>query len=63
MLYVINLVREVSPIDALSTGRSIPWRQLGEAFGQIVLLLSSVIGGGGIVMFNRRELATAQGTQ
>ena len=33
MLNVINLVKEFSPIDSLSTGRSITWAQLGLAFG------------------------------
>lgn len=63
MLQLINLAKDFSPIDSLSTGRSIPWPVLGKAFVQIVLLL----GGGLIVLgiwtFSRRELATAQGTQ
>jgi hypothetical protein len=60
VLEVINLAKDFSPIDALSTGRSISWGELGRAFGQIVLLLGGVIGLGGIFIFNRRELATAQ---
>jgi hypothetical protein len=62
-LKVINLVRGFSPIDSLSSGRSITWTELGAAFGQIVLLLGGIIGVTGIVIFSRRELATAQGTQ
>ncbi|HTY88767.1 MAG TPA: hypothetical protein VMB80_14965 [Candidatus Acidoferrum sp.] len=62
-LVVIQLVQNFSPVDALSTGRSIPWTELGRAFGQIVLLLGGVIGLTGILLFNRRELATAQGSQ
>jgi len=31
--------RRVSPVDALSSGRSITWSQLGLAFTQIILLL------------------------
>ena len=45
ILAVINLVKNFSPIDSLSTGRAIPWSELGAAFGQIVLLLGGVIGG------------------
>jgi hypothetical protein len=60
-LTVINLVKAFSPVDALSSGRSISWTELGTAFGQIVLLLGGIIGGIGILFFNRRELATAQG--
>jgi hypothetical protein len=62
-LTVINLVKVFSPVDALSSGRSISWTVLGTAFGQIVLLLGGSIGSIGILLFNRRELATAQGTQ
>lgn len=60
ILDVINLAKGFSPVDSLSTGRSISWRELGAAFGQIVLLLGGIIGLFGIWMFNRRELATAQ---
>jgi hypothetical protein len=60
VLKLINLAKDFSPIDSLSTGRSIPWTDLGRAFGQIVLLLGGGIGVAGIVIFTRRELATAQ---
>jgi len=62
-LAVINLAGNFSPIDALSTGRSIPWGELGMAFAQIVVLLGGAVGLTGVFLFNRRELATAQGTQ
>jgi len=63
ILKVISLAKDFSPIDSLSTGRSITWFQLAQAFGQIVLLLGGVFAAFGIIAFNRRELATAQGTQ
>jgi hypothetical protein len=63
VLGVVNLAKNFSPIDALSTGRSITWGELGRAFAQIVLLLGGIFAVAGIVFFNRRELATAQGTQ
>jgi hypothetical protein len=63
VLDVINLAKDFSPIESLSTGRSITWAQLGKAVGQIVLLLGGIIGLFGIVAFTRRELATAQGNQ
>jgi hypothetical protein len=63
ILAVVQLVQNYSPIDALSTGRSIPWSELGAAFAQIVLLLGGVVALAGIILFGRRELATAQGTQ
>jgi hypothetical protein len=63
MLLAINLAKEFSPIDSLSTGRSITWSELSRAFGQIIGLLSGGIAAFGIFIFTRRELATAQGTQ
>jgi hypothetical protein len=62
-LTVIHLVKNFSPVDALSSGRSISWTELGTAFGQIVLLFGGVIGLIGILLFSRRELAAAQGNQ
>ena len=63
LLQVIKLVQGYSPVDALSTGRSITWGELGMAFTQIVLLIGGIFATAGIIFFNRRELATAQGTQ
>jgi hypothetical protein len=63
VLQVVDLARSFSPIDALSTGRSITWGELGRAFAQIVLLLGGAFAVTGIILFSRRELATAQGTQ
>ena len=60
VLEVINLAKDFSPIDALSTGRSVTWGELARAFGQIVVLLGGSIGLIGIIIFSRRELATAQ---
>jgi hypothetical protein len=61
-LVVINLARDFSPIEALSTGRSITWAQLGRAVLQIIILLGGIIALLGVTIFNRRELA-AQGNQ
>ena len=63
VLSVVSLARDFSPIDSLSTGRSITWTELSTAVLQIVLLLGGGFGIFGIALFNRRELATAQGTQ
>ena len=62
VLELINLAKDFSPIDSLSTGRSVTWGELGQAFGQMVLLLSGIMGLVGIIIFTRRELATAQGS-
>jgi hypothetical protein len=61
-LKIINLVQGFSPVEALSTGRSITWGQLGLAFTHIVLLMGGLLAVAGILMFTRRELAAAQGT-
>jgi len=63
ILSVVQLVQNYSPIDALSTGRSVSWTELGTAFVQIVLVLGGFFALFGIICFNRRELATTQGTQ
>jgi len=62
-LIIINLVEKFSPIDSLSSGRSITWTELGLAFAQIVLLLGGILSVIGISLFNRRELATLHGNQ
>jgi hypothetical protein len=58
-LKLVNLVQEFSPIDSLSSGRSITWGQLGLAVTQIVILLGGIFAAVGIYIFDRRELATA----
>ena len=60
-LKIINLVQDFSPIDSLSSGRSIRWGQLGLAVLQIVVVLGGIFCVLGIYLFTRRELATAQG--
>jgi len=63
ILDTIQLAQRFSPIDSLSTGRSITWKELARAVGQIILLMGGLLGLISIFIFNRRELATAQGTQ
>jgi hypothetical protein len=62
ILSVTRLVENFSPVDALSTGRVITWGELGLAFAQIVLLIGGLFALAGMVFFQRRELAAAQGT-
>ena len=63
VLTVIGLVKSYSPVEALSSGRSITWGELASAFAQVVLLVGGFFSAAGIFFFSRRELATAQGTQ
>ncbi len=62
-LRLIHLALDFSPVNSLSTGRSVTWGQLGLAFGEIVLLMGGSLSLVGIVIFTRRELATAQANQ
>jgi hypothetical protein len=57
LLYVFKLAEGFSPIDALSTGRSLEWTTVAGAFAKIVLLLGGTVALFGIVAFTRRELA------
>ena len=61
ILKVVSLVAMFTPVDALSTGRSITWGELALAWGQIVFLLGGICGLLGILFLNRRELALPQG--
>jgi len=61
LLSIVRVAEAFSPIDSLSTGRSIRWSELGAAFGQVVLILGGCIAGVGMFILSRRELATAQG--
>jgi len=63
VLHLVELAKDFSPVDSLSSGRTIAWSQLGRAFAQVVLLLGGGLALFGITVFTRRELATAQGNQ
>lgn len=60
LLWLVDSVRGFSPIDALGTGRSVSWGQLGLAFLQIVVFMAGLAALLGVGLFQRRELATAQ---
>lgn len=60
LLATLNLARNFSPIDNLSSGRAITWMEFLKAFLQICVLLSGVLAAIGVSIFTRRELATAQ---
>ena len=59
---VIDLAQSYSPVDYLSSGRTISWFELLTAFGQVVVLLSGFAAVIGITAFYRRELAIAGST-
>jgi hypothetical protein len=60
LLFTFNLARGFSPIDSLSSGRAVTWGELGRAIFQICILLSGLLAAIGMLIFTRRELATAQ---
>jgi hypothetical protein len=61
VLSVVTVVRDFSPIDSLSSGRSVSWGQLARAILQIVVLAGGLFTALGMYLFHRRELAAAQG--
>ena len=60
MLFVINSIRDSFPVDNLSTGRMITWRQVFQSVLQIVMLGGGIFACSGMVIFTKRELATAK---
>lgn len=60
LLDTVNLVRQFSPIDAVSSGRSVTWADVSRAIVIVVVLMGGVFAAIGILAFTRRELATAQ---
>ncbi len=58
---LLTMVNSFSPIDSLSTGRSVTWTMLLQAVLQIWVLIGGFFAVVGIFAFTRRELATAQG--
>ena len=61
ILATLNMVKDFSPIDSLSSGRTIGWDELGRAVLQIWIIMAGLLAVIGIGTFNRRELATPQG--
>jgi hypothetical protein len=57
---LLTLVNSFSPVDALSTGRSVSWTTLLQALLQIWGMIGGFFAVFGIFAFTRRELATAQ---
>ncbi|MCF7669908.1 MAG: hypothetical protein K9N48_09065, partial [Verrucomicrobia bacterium] len=60
VLEVVGFAKGFSPIDALSTGTSIPWSEVGLAFFRLIMVMSGFAAALGMIIFTRRELATAQ---
>jgi hypothetical protein len=60
LLYVVNVAENFSPVDSLSTGRSVSWLSTLTAVLQIIGLAGGVFAAVGIYAFNRRELARTQ---
>ena len=60
MLFVINSISDSFPVDNLSDGRMITWRQTFQGILQIVMLGGGVFACSGMIIFTKRELATAK---
>jgi hypothetical protein len=61
LILTVDVVRDFAPVEAVSTGRTLPWSTVISALLRIVVLASGVVVLAGIFLFNRRELALAQG--
>ena len=57
----INLARDFSPVEALSTGRSVTWGTLTRAVLQVVVLIGGLLATLGITILTKRELAVVSG--
>ena len=60
LLNAINVVQQFSPIDAVSSGRSISWFDVARSGFLVIGLFGGAFAALGITTFTRRELATAQ---
>lgn len=58
ILKAVRMITEFSPVDQLSTGRTISWGVILKAWFQIGFM-AALLAGAGISLFYRRELATA----
>ena len=54
----VHTALQFSPIDLMSTGRSITWGMLASAVGWIILCMGGVFAAFGMIVFTRRELAS-----
>jgi hypothetical protein len=61
LYWTVRQVRDFSPIESLSLGRSITWGTLARALAQVVLLMGGLFAVFGVWIFERRELAGEQG--
>lgn len=59
-LKIVEMAQSFSPVDYLSSGRTISWFELLRAFLQVVVALGGIFATIGISAFYRRELASVQ---
>lgn len=62
LLGFVRLITDFSPVDSLSSGRSVSWGLCFKALMQIGVLVTGLLGLMGIGLFYRRELASVQQT-
>lgn len=55
--WVLNQVSSFSPVDALATGRSVTWLDLGRAILVVVGIAGGSLGAAGMIILTRREIA------
>lgn len=58
---MVNLVKDFSPVELLSQGRTITWGMLIAAIWQIVVMVGGLFAAIGMICLSRRELALVKG--
>lgn len=60
---VVDKVRQYSPVEQLSSGRSIPWSEFSAAVFWMMGVIGGILAATGMIIFTRRELATAHNSE
>ena len=60
---VTDIVRGFSPVELLSSGRTVTWGMMFRAVLQVVVVMGGLFAALGMYCFTRRELALVKGGQ
>ncbi len=60
LLKMVNLALDYNPVESISSGRSVTWREMFKAVTTIGIIMGGAISTFGMVVFSRREMALPQ---
>lgn len=60
LLQMVNLVLDYNPVESISSGRSVTWKEMFKAITTIGVIMGGAVSVFGIVVFSRREMALPQ---